>query len=348
MKNINPFDITFGKEPVSLISRESDISEIKNSYLSECPSSQVYILTGSRGSGKTVSLTTICNSFRKVEKWIVVEINPETEILEQLASKIYDEGKLQKLFLKADFSFSFKGFGLNISGDTPVSNVSTFLKKEFEYLKKKNYKVLISIDEISSNEHVRVFAHEFQIFLRNGYNVFLLMTGLYQNINSLENVKTLTFLKRAPKIELNSLNMRAVVNSYKKIFDISEEESIQLAKLTAGYPYAYQLLGNILFKNNSHTLTDDIMDEFDEEIQEGAYSLIYEELTSREQEILKSVCKNNSNQAVIDDLGISKTQLSNYKRVLIKKGVIDQNRRDRLIIKLPRFKEYIQFLINLE
>lgn len=347
-QKVNPFNITFGKEPISLISRDTEISEITDSFLSENPDSQVFILTGSRGSGKTVCLTSISNQFKAKENWLVIEINPSTEILSQLASKIYDEGSLVKLFLKTEFSFSCKPIEITVKGGNPIANVSTFLKRELEYLKKKNIKLLITIDEISSNQHVETFVHEFQLFLRENYNVFLVMTGLYQNINALESKKTLTFLKRAPKILMDSLNMKAIVNSYKNVFNISENESIKLAKLTNGYPYAYQLLGDLLFKSGSKELTPQIIDKFDEIIQERAYSLIFDELPPREQEILKSLTKNNSNQAIIKDINMKKTQLSNYKAVLVKKGILDSSSRDKLNIKLPRFKEYIEFLINLE
>mgnify|MGYP003323285672 CR=1 FL=1 len=349
MDNIlNPFDITFGKEPISLISRENDTNIIKESFLSKQPDSQIYILTGLRGSGKTVALTTISNEFKQFDNWLVVDINPETEILEQLASKIYDAGKLVKLFLKTEFSFSFKSIGFGVRGGNPVSNVSTFLMKEFEYLKKKNINVLIAIDEVSSNEHMKIFAHEFQIFLRNNYNAFLIMTGLYQNIHALENEKTLTFLKRAPKIQLSTLNMKAIVNSYKRIFKINEEESIKLAKLTNGYSFAYQLLGDLLFKSQQHELNQEIIDKFDELIQERSYSIIYSELTNLEKDIIKSICRNDSYKAVKEDLDIEKNLLSNYKKVLIDKGLLDCSNREKLTITLPRFKEFVNFLVKLE
>ena len=39
-------------------------------------------------------------------------------------------------------------------------------------------------------------------------------------LDALENEKTLTFLKRAPKIVLNSLSFKSIVNSYKKLLAI--------------------------------------------------------------------------------------------------------------------------------
>ena len=51
----NPFNITFGKEPYSIISRYNDFKMVYDSFLNENPDSEVYVITGVRGTGKTVS-----------------------------------------------------------------------------------------------------------------------------------------------------------------------------------------------------------------------------------------------------------------------------------------------------
>ena len=342
----NPFNITFGKEPYSIISRNEDLGKIYSSFESENPNSDVYILTGIRGSGKTVSMNTVFDHYKKQKNWICVELNPEADMLEQLASKIYDEGKLKKLFLKAEFSFSFKGVGISITGEKPVVSISSLLKREFEYLTKKDMKVLIAVDEAVSNTNMKVFAHEFQSFLREKYQVRLIMTGLYQNISLLENQKSLTFLYRAPKIYLGELNLLSISNSYKNIFNITDKESIALAKLTAGYAYAYQLLGNILFEEKKSKADKKILEEFDELLYANAYNIIYKELTNKEKEILKCACSNNSNDYIISNAKVSKSQLSSYKKALSLKGIIKPD-KSKIIFTLPRFEIFLNFIKEL-
>ncbi len=337
----NPFNITFGKEPNSLISRTDELQQVFNSFSSDEPNSQVYILTGIRGSGKTVAMTTVSDYYKKND-WICIELNPECDMLDQLASKLYDEGKLKKYFLKADFDFSFKGLGFSISGTEPITNVSTLLKKELECLKKKNKRVLITVDEAVSNSYMKVFAHEFQTFLREGYNVCLLMTGLYQNISLLENQKSLTFLYRAPKIYLGQLNVRSVVNSYKTIFRITDQEAISIAQRVNGYAFAYQLLGNILFESNKTIIDEDVLNKYDETLYARAYSIIYKELTPKEKEILYAALEGNKNADIIKILDLTKSQLSAYKRKLVLKGILKEN-REAVEFQLPRFKEFIEF-----
>lgn len=83
----------------------------------------------------------------------------------------------------------------------------------------------------------------FQIFIRHDLPVFLLMTGLYENIYELQNAKTLNFLYRAPKIALGPLNIGAIASNYATIFQKNREEAMQMAALTDGYSFAFQTLG---------------------------------------------------------------------------------------------------------
>lgn len=343
----NPFNVTFGKEPNELISRKTELEEIYNSLSLGISNDEVFIISGVRGSGKTVAMTTIGDFYREKEDWIVVDLNPEYDLLEQLASKIIDEGRLRKLFLKVEFNFSFKGFGFSLTGDEPIQNISSLLRKELEYLQKKEIKLLITIDEISATQYSKIFVHEFQLFLRSKYNVYLVMAGLYRNVASFVKEKSVTFLYRAPKIFLKELNLMAISNSYKKIFNLNEEESLKLAKFTKGYAYAYQLLGDILFTSGDYSLSEKNVSKFDELIYERAYSIIYDELTPKEKQILIASLENNTNEYIIEKAKISKSQLSNYKKILVKKGVIEDD-RNSITFRLPRFKESLSFMKMLE
>lgn len=173
------------------------------------------------------------------------------------------------------------------------------------------------------------------------------MTGLYQNVASFTKEKSLTFLYRAPKIYLKPLNLISIRNSYKSIFDISDEESLNLTKFTKGYAYAYQLLGDILFLSKEYFLTEANIHKFDETIYERAYSTIYNELTDKEKEILLTSLDDPSNEYIIKTINISKSQLSTYKNILNKKGIIENN-SNSIVFSLPRFKECLMFIKEIE
>ena len=338
----NPFDITFGKPPVTIIERYNVSDVVINAFDNFNP--PIYIFCGPRGSGKTVAMTSISNKFKEMNNWIVIELNPHNDLEEQLASSLYQKGSLKHLFIKKEFNFSFKGFGISLTGEMPIVSTSGLIERMFEYLKKKRINVLICIDEVNNNQYMKVFAHDFQYYVRQNYNVCLLMTGLYENISNLENSEGLTFLYRAPKLYLPPLNARAIVNTYMNELGMNEKDAIDAANITNGYAFAYQLLGYILFKQNKKKVDEQVINELDILLDEKSYSKIYSELTSREKDIVNAIAEGNeTNEEIKNKLSLKDGTLSTYKNTLDKKGIIDVSNRGISSFKLPRFKEYLLY-----
>ena len=342
MERTNPFTIAFGREPASLIKREKQLDQIKQAFLSDNPLTYTYVITGIRGSGKTVLLTSTCSEFKKQDDWIVVELNPDRDMLESLAAKLYENSNVKYKFLKKELSFSFHGLSFSISGENPVYDVENLLEKILTVLKKHGKKVLIAIDEVSNNKEVRTFIHSFQILNRQNLPIFLLMTGLYENVDRLKNDKSLTFLYRAPKIDLDPLDLFQVKNSYKKELEIEDDVAIKLARLTNGYAFAYQTLGYLVYENNCQ-FDDDLLVKYDEYLKIFAYDKIWSELSNIDQKVLKSLAKNGSGdvEIIYKELNMKKSTFSSYRDKLIKNGVIQSNGWGFIAFVLPRFKEYI-------
>lgn len=82
--------------------------------------------------------------------------------------------------------------------------------------------------------------------------VYLLMTGLYENVSALQNEKSLTFLYRTPKIHLGPLNIGTIAEDYRSVLGLNEQEGLALAKLTKGYSFAFQVLGYFAWENASN------------------------------------------------------------------------------------------------
>ena len=244
----NPYNMIFGKEPPQVISRIAQSSEIIMSFQEEPPAQQLYMITGVRGCGKTVFMTEIAKELAK-EDWIIVELNSAEDLMQSLAASLGSENKLAKIFQKASINLSLFGIGLEVKESVPISNIQVALIKMLESLKKHGKRVLICIDEVTVTESMKIFAGAFQIFLRKDLPVFLLMTGLYENINNLQNEKNLTFLYRAPKTELKPLNLRIVADNYQQNFNLDLDTADQMAKLTKGYSFAFQVLGYFTWKN---------------------------------------------------------------------------------------------------
>ncbi|MBQ7641736.1 MAG: ATP-binding protein [Acholeplasmatales bacterium] len=338
----NPFILTFGKKPNQYISRPKAIQRIIESFTSTPSPEQIYMITGIRGSGKTVTMTAISKELQEHEDFIVVDLNSDKDLLEGLASELYQNSKINMIFTKKEFSFSFKGISFSIEGATPVLTVETLIKMMLEKIQKKNKKVLITIDEVTNNGYMKIFAKTFQALVRQDLPVYLIMTGLYENISKLQDDKTLTFLYRAPKIYLESLNISSIAFSYKNIFNISDEQALKMANLTNGYAYAYQVLGYLVYENNG-IIDDMVINNFDQYLQEFVYDKLWFELSTVEKNIMKNFPEGEiSTKDLISKIEMDNSYFSMYRDRLIKKGIIYSPSYGKVKIVLPRFYNYIK------
>ena len=178
----NPFTLTFGRSPLESVDRPVQINEIIETFTADTINQQMFIITGVRGSGKTVMMTEISHKLRKNEDWVVIELNPATDLLSAMLSKLNSDQICSGLIKSAKIDLSFFGFGVSIEGTQPITDAETAIIKILEKLKKSGKRLLVTIDEMTNSEYMKVFAGAFQIFVRQELPVFLLGTGLYENI----------------------------------------------------------------------------------------------------------------------------------------------------------------------
>lgn len=345
---MSQFTLGFGKKPATYINRPELEDKIIHSFQSDQPDNYVFMISGVRGSGKTVFMEDVASDLAKDKRFIVIDLNPETDLLESLASKLYDAGRMQKIFLKANFNFSFRGISFSISGENPIINVETLLERMLVELKKQGKRLLITIDEVTGTKGIKEFAHTFQSFLRKDFPVFLLMTGLFKNIYDLQNQPTLTFLYRAPRLVLGPISTFAVIDSYASIFSIQREEAIKLALFTKGYAFAYQALGFILVEQKKTAIDESVVMKFDEILRNYVYEKIWGELSKEDKTFLLSIGpQETSTGEAMQKCGFSKEKFSVYRSRADRSGLIDTSVRGSLSVALPRFYEYIELMQEL-
>ena len=339
----NPFELTFGLKPSNYISRLKQSDEIISNFKSRT-GNKLFLITGVRGTGKTVMLSHISKQFENEKNWIVIELIPNYDMLEQFASALYDSSIMNKIFNNKTFGFSFSGISFSISGEKPITNVISLIEVLLDRIKKCDKSVLIAVDEVSNNDYVKTFTQAFQLLIRKEYPIHLLMTGLYQNIYELQNDKDLTFLYRAPKISLEPLNLAAITNSYQELLNITKEEALLLAKETKGYAYAYQVLGYLVFEKQNPKLDDKLYAKYDQYLEEYVYEKMYSELSTNDKKILKAFTSDDINS--VDNLllksKMKKNVFSVYRDRLIKRGIVEGVDYGKNSIILPRFIEFIK------
>ena len=227
----NPFSLTFGNSPYLEIDRTIVDFDIVEDFNKEYSSSRAYMITGVRGSGKTVYMTGICKKLKQDKDWIVIEVSPEDDIIKQIVHKLADESEFKKYVVSAKIDISILSVEISKNTDVNKEPYSILLEKLLKLAAKKQKKVLVAIDEAIKNKYIKDFAHEFQIYIRNELPVYLIMTGLYENIYEIQNEKTLTFLYRTPRIEMQPLKLYKIADSYVDIFGISNDEAKQILQL---------------------------------------------------------------------------------------------------------------------
>ena len=338
MRGENPFTLTFGQKPTEFISRTDQIGKIIQTFDMEIPSSKVYMIAGVRGSGKTVSLTEISEHYESKDDWVVLNLSADVDIIAGAVSEINRTSGLQNLNLELNVNFGIAGIAVNQNKETLEKEA--MLRSILEKLKEKGKKVLFIIDEIVNNEYVKLFASSFQIYITKNYPVYLVMAGLYDNISNLQNEKSLTFLYRAPKIFLEPLSIPAMTTSYRTVFQIPAEEAVAMARLTKGYPFAFQILGYLKWEMN--TELENLLPKFDEELTIYAYEKIWSELSELDRKIVYVISLGLHKTCDIRErLSISPQLLNLYRKRLMERGVVDGSKRGELTLALPRFEEYI-------
>lgn len=337
----NPFSLTFGKQPQNLISRNQQIDEVVNCFTAEVPENQVYMLTGVRGVGKTVFMTTVADVLRDRENWLVVDLNPERNLIDSLTAELREHQGFLGYLKDAQISLSAFGLGVELGKSGAAIDNAIVLDRILSKLTDGKKRVLVTVDEVTAGKNVREFVSQFQIYLRRNYNVFLLMTGLYENIYDLQNSKTMTFLYRAPKVELGPLNVLLIEICYKEIFGLTDVEAHGMAVLTGGYPYAFQLLGYLCYKHGK--TYQDIVREFDAYLEEYVYAKIWQELSNEDKRVLCAMSKVREMKVgkIRELLHMQSGNFSVYRQRLLKKGLIAVTGYGYLSFVLPRFREFV-------
>jgi len=188
---------------------------------------------------------------------------------------------------------------------------------------------------------MKYFAGTLQMLIRHDYPVFVIMTGLYENINRLQNEENLTFLYRAPKIYLNALNTYRIADHYEMIPHVSKDTALEMARITRGYPFAFQVFGYFTYNNGSFQKS---LPEIKNYLYEYVYDKLWIELSEKEKKLLELIATKSIKdvKALRETFNTGSNEFSIYRDRLIKKGILDGSRRGYLDFTLPFFEDYIK------
>ena len=339
----NPFNITYGMIPSSLIGRSEAYEKIKNAFLSEDAIASTYIITGIRGSGKTVLLRSVAKEIKTRSGWIVINLNPQGDLISSFAESLYEEVKKNKLEFAWSIDLSFPYIIFKLAKKNEPMSAEKAIPHLLEALRKKGKRILLLIDEVNQTKSFKIFANLYQSLIGEDYPLFLLMTGLYENVDALISDKASSFLSRSPKIVLNPLDLISISRMYQKELKASIEEANELAKLTKGYAFAYQVIGNLCFERQKAIIDEELLNQIDDYLFENGYNVIWKGMTGGEKKISLALAKSTSEKTaeISKKVGMKESNFNNFRSRMIYKGYLVSDGYGKLSFALPRFKEFV-------
>ena len=340
----NPYAISFGRIPNQYISRDILIEDVLDELNSDIVDEQAFKITGVRGTGKTVTLTAIEKKLREEKNWIVIDLKSNSDVLNDLIANLYSEVPFLATYVDANLNLSAFGIGVNISDKKPTISSDVAIKKILREVKKRKKRVLVVIDEVRKTDAIIDFIQEFQILIREELPIYLIVAGLYEDVEEVENADGLTFFLRASKIEMTPLSLLIIKEKYKETLGISEDVAEELAKMTKGYAFAYQAFGKYMWESEKKEITGLVLAQVDEALSQKVYDKIWSELRPVEKWFLSFIAVKET-LSVNELLEMTKkkhNEWSTSRKRLIEKGIIDGSIRGQISLRLPRFKEYIK------
>ncbi len=345
----NPFTLMYGMTTNSVIAREEEISKIIKAFTYD-ENMLTYLITGIRGSGKTVLLKTIEKRLSLLSDWVIVNINPQGDICVSLANRLSSLDVLRRELSRWSVSINLGVITLARESGEQITDPEIIIDMFLAIAKKLKMKVLVSIDEVNNTKEFRKFINLYQILIGKEYPLFLLMTALAENISGLANNKGTTFLSRAPKIVLEPLDLPSVALEYMKMLNVEKDKAIEMAKLTNGYAFAFQVLGYFYFESKEKELNAGLIDQYQEYLWNNGYNKFWKDLAKAERRFLIALSSSHTKQKseiIGADPGF-KDSYSVYRARLMEKGLLFSPSYNKLDFVLPRFEEFVDFVKDFE
>lgn len=353
---MNPFNPTFGDVPKIFLDRSKQINIVIKGLEGPVSPYQTTFVYGLRGSVKTTFLSDISNQMSKKDNWIVINLAVGEDLLITLVKLIYDRmsNKFREIFDQLDWHFEVWGVSINKNSKNTIekTDLRIVLEKVLKQLKEKGIKVLVTLDEVQSTPEVKQLATTYQLMRREKYNISLVMTGLPSEVSELQNDNLLTFLLRSGRITLTPVDGISMKYSYLSAFTrynrkIDDNILSKMVRMTAGYTYAFQLLGYLVWNTDDKIIPENTLESilpgYKGMLFRNVYVKVYSSLSSKDREFVQAIVESDKEKVPIKDImtKMDKPYISIYRRRLIDDQVIFSKERGYVEFTLPYFADFV-------
>ncbi len=337
----NPFTPSFGEVPAHLAGRQQIIRELDRAFLSQRRRPELTsIFSGARGTGKTALMSSLATRAES-HGWIAVKTTALPGMLEEIE---FGAKRAAGHLIDPSNNFEVTGLGIAPLGSIEVNRVhdaSTW-----------RYRMSDIIDQL--NEAIQLAA-TYQHFVTDGKRVALLMAGLPNNVSTLLNHKTVSFLRRAQQYHLGRIAdydvREALIRTIQENDRLADAEGIDRAvRSISGFPFLLQLVGY-----RAWDLTSDSKEissrDFDlgikiarDEMDDRILAATYRELTAEDKRFLIAMLDDEEESTtadLVERLKRSPQHGSRYRRRMIDAGIIGERGRGLVAFELPFFRDYL-------
>ncbi|WP_346966078.1 ATP-binding protein [Bifidobacterium angulatum] len=363
-RKMNPFKPTAGGEPPLLIGRERVVRDFDKGLDNGVGApGRIMLITGARGTGKTVMLTVLGDKAR-AHKWDVIEETASDGLCERLVSELCSKDSLiDKLTFAPSITIAGASVSLGEAELSPKRMPETLRKAmsaRLDALEKRDAGLMISIDETqaASRADLIAIATAIQHQIREKRNVSIVFAGLPQMISDLFDDEVITFLRRAHTNVLANVPIDEVKESFAQTFEdsgMSLDTSLveKAAVATAGYPYMIQLVGYYIWDAaDARESTVISKEDVDEGIREARVDLDnavcvpeLHGLSKNDKAYLEAMAVSDGpsgTSEVAKRMGRSAKYAATYRKRLLDAYVIRQTDRGEVDFAVPFLREYLR------
>lgn len=363
-RKMNPFKPTAGGEPPLLIGRERVVRDFDKGLDNGVGApGRIMLITGAKGTGKTVMLTVLGDKAR-AHKWDVIEETASDGLCERLVSELCSKDSLiDKLTFAPSITIAGASVSLGEAELSPKRMPETLRKAmsaRLDALEKRDAGLMISIDETqaASRADLIAIATAIQHQIREKRNVSIVFAGLPQMISDLFDDEVITFLRRARTNVLANVPIDEVNESFAQTFEdsgMSLDASLveKAAVATAGYPYMIQLVGYYIWDAaDARESTVISKEDVDEGIREARVDLDnavcvpeLHGLSKNDRAYLEAMAVSDGpsgTSEVAKRMGRSAKYAATYRKRLLDAYVIRQTDRGKVDFAVPFLREYLR------
>lgn len=355
----NPFTPVFGNEPPILAGRDRMIQDVLTG-LDNGPGdpNRVTIFTGPRGSGKTVLLQAIAEA-AEGKGWISVHATAMPGMLDMIVEQIEEKGSE---FLTTNEGGGITGVqisGVGVTKAPPEKKEVSFRTQVGRYLKQleeQHIGLLITIDEVSAEVSEMIdLVDSFQHFVRERREIAILMAGLPNNVLQMFQHKSISYLRRAFRRQLDSISIPEVRIAIEETIKLSgrtidRNASEMAAEGTNGFPFLIQLVGFYMFsQSNKKKITVEDAERGIEIAKIDMERMIIDstvrDLSRKDMEFLQAMAQDGEYSNISDiakRLEASPSLTSHYKRRLVEQGIISPVGRGAIAFNIPMLKTWLR------